>query len=159
MMRAGCRLLPLTGLALALSLLAGCLGARIEENNQLIQEQQAQIEQQQQEIASLKAQPYTPTPPPGGTCDKDVMATATRRGGEKFAAGDFARALGYYQDALTACPGNPRAELNLARTHEAMGTRDAAIENYRLAASSSDPDEHEAEEQARTALARLTGSR
>jgi tetratricopeptide (TPR) repeat protein len=153
------RVLLACGLAIALAAaLSGCLESEIEENNRLIQQQQAQLENLQKEIDALKAQQYTPTPPPGSTCDKAVMATATQRGGERFAAGDFKRALGYYQDALTACPGDARAEVNLARTYEAQGKRTDAVAHYRQAASSTDSAESDAQKEARTALQRLTGT-
>jgi tetratricopeptide (TPR) repeat protein len=146
-------------LALALAaMLGGCLSEQIEENNRLIRQQQAQLEDLQKQIDALKTQQFTPTPPPGATCDKGVMATATRRGGERFAAGDFARALGYYQDALTACPGDAHAEVNLARTYEAQGNKTAAVEHYRRAAASTDSSEPDAQRDARTALQRLTGA-
>ncbi len=151
--------LLLCGLAIAVvAALGGCLSEQIEENNRLIQQQQAQLEDLRKEIEALKAQQYAPTPPPGATCDKSVMATATKRGGERFAAGDFARALGYYQDALTACPGDARAEVNLARTYEAQGNKTAAVEHYRRAAASTDSSEADAQQDARTALQRLTGT-
>jgi tetratricopeptide (TPR) repeat protein len=148
-------------LALAIPLaaaLSGCLESEIEANNEQIKQQQAQIADMQKQIDVLKAQQYTPTPPPGVGCDQAVMATATKRGGERFAAGDFKRALGYYQDALTACPGDARAEVNLARTYEAQGNRTAAIEHYRAAAASTDSAAADAQQAARTALQRLTGT-
>jgi len=83
------------------------------------------------------------------------MAEATRHGGDKLASGDFTHAIGYYQDALTACPNNPRAELNLAHAYEAAGNRSAAIDHFRDAAHSTDPSESSAEEEARNALVRL----
>jgi tetratricopeptide (TPR) repeat protein len=139
--------------------LGACQQAAIDENKQLIEQQQAQIEQMQQQIATLTAQrTYSSVPPPPGACDSGVMAEASRRGGEKFAAGDLQKALGYYQDALTACPGNPKAELNVARSYEALGNRSEAIAHYRQASASADPAEHDAEEAARSALERLAGS-
>src|SRR5581483_414056 len=76
---------------------AGCQSAALEANQAQIEQQQQQIEQMQKEIASLKAQQSYATPmPPPGSCDHDVMAKATRQGGEKYAAGDFSKALGYY---------------------------------------------------------------
>ncbi|HEY6418626.1 MAG TPA: tetratricopeptide repeat protein [Candidatus Binataceae bacterium] len=135
----------------SLVLLSGCLQSAIDENKQQIDQQQKQIDSLQQQLNALSVPQYTPAP--GSGCDKEVMATATRRGGDRFAAGDVGRALGYYQDALTACPGNPQAEVNLARTYEAMGNRAAATQHYQNAANSSDPSQKSAEDEARAALA------
>jgi tetratricopeptide (TPR) repeat protein len=133
-----------------------CENAAIEANAQQVQQQQAQIEKMQQQIAALKSgQSYGTMPPAPGTCDKAVMAEAARRGGEKMASGDFARAAGYYNDALTACPGNAQAEVNLARAYEALHESDKAVANYRLAAASTDPADSAAAQQAREALKRL----
>lgn len=82
------------------------------------------------------------------------MEKATRKGGDAFAAGDPHKALGYYQDALTACPGNSKAEMNLARTYEALGDRSAAIEHYRAVAKSGSSDSQSVQD-ARVALSRL----
>jgi tetratricopeptide (TPR) repeat protein len=150
--------LPALAASLALAA-AACGGAAIDANTQQVQQQQAQIEKMQEEIAALKSgQSYHTTAPAPGTCDKGVMAEATRHGVEKMAAGDFTRALGYYQDALTACPGDARAEVNLARVYEALHDSQKAIANYRLAAASTDPMDAEAEQQARDALKRLGAS-
>jgi hypothetical protein len=102
-----------TLLGLALGALAfsaaGRMGNQIEATNKLVQQQQEQIEHQQQELEAIRAsqnQSYAPgaaTASAGG-CDKGVETTATQRGGDKFAAGDFPKALDYYQDALSACP-------------------------------------------------------
>jgi tetratricopeptide (TPR) repeat protein len=86
------------------------------------------------------------------------MAQATRQGGDKFAAGDFPGALGYYQDALAACPGNARAELNLGRAYEALNDKGQAMAHYQSAASSTDPGESAAETEAHNAIDRLGGS-
>ena len=53
---------------------------------------------------------------------------------DKFAAGDFNKALGYYQDALMACPHDDQAEVNVARSYEALGNKVAAINMYRRVA-------------------------
>ena len=66
----------------------------------------------------------------------------------------MAKALGYYQDALTACPGSSKAAVNLARTDEAMNNRESAIRFYRQAAASTDADTQSIRE-AKTALSRL----
>ena len=86
------------------------------------------------------------------------MGQATRQGGDRFAAGDFPGALGYYQDALAACPGNARAELNLGRAYEALNDKGQAMAQYQSAASSGDPAESAAETEAHNAIDRLGGS-
>jgi len=144
-------------IALAASTFAGCLGAQIEESQRQIQSQQAELEQLRQEVAALSAQRnYPTTAPPPGTCDPEVSRAATRRGGERFAAADFAKALGYYQDAMTACPDSAQAELNLARTYEALGQRDDAIAHYRNAEKGGGESGDAAARQARDALSRLS---
>ncbi|HUY28059.1 MAG TPA: tetratricopeptide repeat protein [Candidatus Binataceae bacterium] len=144
------------------AMLSACGQAAIDANAQQVQQQQQQIEQNQMEIQKLMAQQGSggggagATSPPAGTrCDKSVMATATRHGGNKMASGDFAHALGYYQDALTACPGNPRAELNVARAYEAAGNRSSALAHFRAAAASTDPANSAAEQEARNAMVRM----
>lgn len=137
---------------------------QIEATNQLVQQQQEQLEHQQQELEAIKAtqsQGYTPgvaTPPRGG-CDKDVAKVATQRGGDRFAAGDFNKALGYYQDALLACPNDDRAEVNVARTYEALGNKASAINYYRRAADTNSATVSDAQEEAKAALLRLQASR
>ena len=141
--------------------LAGCLSDAIKQNQEQIDQQKAELAQLEQQVAALKAaqQPaYSTAPPVAGACDKPVMQTATRRGGERFAAGEFYKALGYYQDAVTACPTSALAELNVARAFEALGDRDQAISYYRRAAAvaRADQDADPAlADQARRALARL----
>jgi tetratricopeptide (TPR) repeat protein len=138
-----------------LPILAGCSDATLQAQQQQVQAQQQQIEQQQQEIESLRANgtsSYTPgVAPPTGGCDRTTADAATKHGGDKFASGDYQHALAYYKDALTACPGDAHAEINVARTYEALGDRQAAIEHYRAAASSGAPGS----EEARNALTRL----
>jgi tetratricopeptide (TPR) repeat protein len=143
----------ITALALV-PVLAGCGGATLKAQQQQVQAQQQQIEQQQQEIEALQASGPTYSPgvaPPSGGCDRATADVATRHGGDKFASGDYQHALAYYKDALTACPGDARGEINLARTYEALGDRQAAIEHYRAAASSGGAGS----EEARNALTRL----
>jgi tetratricopeptide (TPR) repeat protein len=137
-----------------------CQSAALQANQAQVVQQQKQIEQMQQQIEEMKAQNGSPTtsPPPSGSCDHEVMAQATRQGGDKFAAGDFSGALGYYQDALAACPGNARAELNLGRAYEALNDKGQALAHYQNAASSSDPGESAAETEAHNAIDRLGGS-
>ncbi len=159
----------LTALALAVS--SGCEQEAIDANRRQVEANQAQIEETQKELAALRTQnAAVPAPSPAASstspatsptspaaassCDKGVMKVATRRGGDAHASGDLKRALGYYKDALTACPGNARAELNLASAYEAMGNRTEAIAHYRAAAASKDSDA-KALQDARLALSRL----
>jgi tetratricopeptide (TPR) repeat protein len=148
-------LVALVSLGLAL-LAASCDSAVQKQNEAQVQQNQQQIEQMQHEIAALKAQQSYQPPPPPGSCDRGVMTKAARQGGQKYADGDFSRALGYYQDSLAACPGNPRAELNLGRTYEALKDRQQAILHYQRAASSTDPGEQAAITEAKAALNRLS---
>jgi tetratricopeptide (TPR) repeat protein len=83
------------------------------------------------------------------------LEAATKRGGEHFAAGNFSLALGYYKDAVTACPTSAQAQLNVARAYEALGLRERAIEHYKLASESTAPADSQAATQARQALVRL----
>lgn len=86
------------------------------------------------------------------------MREATRKGGERFAASDFSGALSYYQDALTACPSNAQANVNLARAYEAVGDRAEAVAHYKIAAKARGADANtEAVHDARAALSRLGG--
>jgi hypothetical protein len=155
--------------ALALGTLAligaGCMGDQMDATNKLVQQQQEQLEHQQQELEALQAnqnQAYTPgaaTAPRGGGCDKEVEMTATHRGGDKFAAGDFNKALGYYQDALLACANDDKAEVNVARTYEALGNKVAAINLYRKVADANSATVSDAQEESKAALLRLQASR
>ncbi len=156
-------------LALALGALAligaGCASDQIEATKQLVQQQQDQLERQQQEIEALKAgqnqtsyRPGVATSAPGG-CDKGIESVASQRGGDRFAAGDFSKALGYYQDALAACPTDDRAEVNVARAYEALGNDVQAINYYRKAADSPGPTVTDAQEEAKAALLRLQATR
>ena len=153
--------LPLGVLVLIAS---GCGGDQLEATNKLVQQQQAELEQQQQELEALKVQQnqtYTPgvaTTSPGG-CDKQVEQVASQRGGDKFVSGDYAKALGYYRDALMACPTDDRASVNVARTYEALGNNSQAIKYYRQAADNSGPTVSDAQEEAKSALLRLQASR
>jgi tetratricopeptide (TPR) repeat protein len=149
--------------------LFGCSGGAAAENQRQLEQQQGELDELKKDVAALQAQQSTPSyntasstsaggnPAPGG-CDTAVMHVATRKGGERFAATDFAHALGYYQDALTACPANAQAQLNVARTFEALGDRTQAIAHYKLASEAAGPDDANAARQAREAIARLNGS-
>jgi tetratricopeptide (TPR) repeat protein len=142
-------------------LIAGCFNdSLLKANQQQLQQQQTELEQLKQDVASLQTShpAYNPTPSPPGSCDQNIMHEATRKGGERFAANDFSSALSYYQDALTACPDNAQANLNLARTYEAVGDRALAVAHYRAAAKASGSNaDAEAVSQARAALSRLGG--
>ena len=142
-------------LAIAL-LFAGCVGDEIKANQRQLDQQQSQLDQLKQQIEALQNQrpTYSTTAPAPGGCDEAVLHEASRKGGDLFAANDFAHALGYYQDAVAACGKNGRAQVNLARTYEAMGERSDALTHYKLAAAASDADADTAS-QARAALARL----
>jgi len=135
-----------------------------DATNKLVQQQQEQLEHQQQELEQLQAnqnQNYTPgvASSPRGGCDKEVETTATHRGGDKFAAGDFNKALGYYQDALLACPNDERAQVNLARSYEALGNKVAAINLYRKVADTNSATVTDAQDEAKAALLRLQATR
>jgi tetratricopeptide (TPR) repeat protein len=135
-----------------------------DATNKLVQQQQEQLEHQQQELEQLQAnqnQNYTPgvASSARGGCDKEVEMTATHRGGDKFAAGDFNKALGYYQDALLACPNDEKAEVNVARSYEALGNKVAAINLYRKVADSNSATVSDAQEEAKAALLRLQAAR
>ena len=159
-------LLPLAIGCLALAV-TGCGDEQEQATQKLVQQQQDQLERQQQEIEAIKAnqnqnQNYTPgvaiSSSPGG-CDKGVESMASQRGGEKFSAGDFNAALGYYQDALAACPNDDRAEVNVARTYEALGNKVAAINLYRKVADSNSAVVSDAQDEAKAALLRLQAAR
>jgi len=141
---------------LPMTLALGCQNAAIEANRRQVEQNQAQIEETQRQIASLQANQSRPLPAPGAGagCDKSVEADATHRGGDALASGNMTKALGYYQDALTACPNSSKADLNLARVYETLDNRDAAIRYYRAAASSTASDGQNTK-QAQAALARL----
>jgi tetratricopeptide (TPR) repeat protein len=138
-----------------------------DATNKLVQQQQEQLEHQQQELEQLQAnqnQNYTPgvASSAHGGCDKEVEMTATHRGGDKFAAGDFNKALGYYQDALLACPNDEKAEVNVARSYEALGNKVAAINLYRKVADAADTNSatvSDAQDEAKAALLRLQAAR
>jgi tetratricopeptide (TPR) repeat protein len=158
------RVLPILFASLAATLLPQCGdSSQLAANKQLVQQQQTEIEQMQQQIEALKTNQgagYTPgVASSHGGCDKAVESTASQRGGERFAAGDFGKALGYYQDAVTACPSDDRAQLNVARSYEAMDDKASAIKIYRRIANENTPTVSAAQTQAQNALIRLQVSR
>lgn len=152
-------------LALAVATFAivgsGCGSDQNAATNELVKQQQTQIEQMQQQIDALKTNQTSYTPgvaSTSGGCDRGVEQTAAKHGGERFAAGDFNKAILYYNDALTACPTDDRAEVNVARTYEALHNNAAAIKHYRKAAEGNGPTVSDASDQAKTALDRLQAS-
>jgi tetratricopeptide (TPR) repeat protein len=155
------KIIPVPVYIIAASLLAGCFNdAMLKANQQQLERQQSELNQLKQEVATLQTQRpannYPSLPP--GSCDTNIMREATRKGGERFAASDFSAALGYYQDALTACPNSAQANVNLARVYEAVGDRAQAVAHYRTAANASGADaDAEAARDARAALSRLGG--
>ncbi len=152
-------MLLMLAMSLTVPVLAGCLGAEIEANRRQLQAQQAELDKLKEEVATLgrqQQQQQNSGPAPAGSCDAAVMREATRKGGQRFAAGEFTRAVGYYQDALTACPGNAEGELNLARAYEALGERTAALDHYsRASAAAAGAADPRVGQQAREALSRL----
>ena len=144
--------------AMIAAVLAGCLQSAIDANQRQLQDQQAQLDQLKQQVSALQNQraSYSTAAPPPGACDTPVRAAATRKGGERMAAGDASRALGYYQDAVTACPTSAAAQLNLANTYESIGDRAEAVQHYRIAAGATGPGaDAGATQKAREALSRM----
>jgi tetratricopeptide (TPR) repeat protein len=138
---------------------AGCAGAQLQEMQHQVEAQKAQIESQAREIEEMRAQQQsvTTTTPPPGACDEAVMHKALAHGDDQYAAGQYTHALGYYQDAGTACPGNAQAELSLARTYEKLGDRRQAAQHYQLARDAAGTNNTLAE-QARQGMARVGGT-
>jgi tetratricopeptide (TPR) repeat protein len=117
--------------------LAGCMQSAIDANKQQLADQQAQLDRLKQQVIALQSgrASYSTVAPQPGVCDQGVMAAATHKGGERMAAGDSMKALGYYQDAVTACPTSAEAQLNLANSYESIGDRPEALQHYRMAAA------------------------
>jgi tetratricopeptide (TPR) repeat protein len=155
------KVIPVIVYLVAASLLTGCFNdALLQANQQQLERQQNELDQLKQEVAAIQTQRpgYNSPSPPSGSCDPNIMREATRKGGERFAISDFSGALSYYQDALTACPNNAQANVNLARAYEAVGDRAEAVAHYKTAASASGPDaDASAVRDARAALTRLGG--
>ena len=145
---------------LIIAALSGCMQGQIDANNRQLAAQQAELDQLKQQVTVLQNQggqtAYTTPPIAPNACDANVMKHATRKGGERMAAGNPAQAIGYYQDAVTACPVNAEAQLNLAHAYEMSGDNAAALQHYRLAAAASGPNADPAAiRKARDAIARL----
>jgi len=142
------------------ALLIGCLQSAIDANQRQLQDQQAQLDQLKQQVSALQNQrvsaSYSTSATTPGGCDPAVMAAATRKGGDRMAAGDPTKALGYYQDAVAACPTSAQAQLNLANSYEMIGDRAQALQHYRVAASLNGPGaDAAATQKAREALTRM----
>ena len=124
------RLIPLV--TLAAIVLAGCMQSQIDANNRQLAQQEAQLDQLKQQVEVLQNQgaqsSYNTSPPSPNACDSAVMREAARKGGERMTAGDPVKAVGYYQDAVTACPSSAEAQLNLAHADELIGDRAGALE-------------------------------
>lgn len=135
----------------------GCQSAAIKANQQQLLQQQAQLDQLKQQIQALQNQHSVQsfTAPPSGACDRDLMIEAARKGGERFAAGDFTGALPYYTDAVTACSQSAHAHLNLGRTYEALDDRAEARVQYQLAAAATTDNDPATASQIKAALARF----
>lgn len=147
--------------AILAAMLAGCQQDAIDANQQQLQAQQAELDQLRQQVESLQNQhpTYGTAAAVPGACDSAVMSEATRKGGERMAAGDTTAALGYYQDAVAACPTSAQAQLNLANTYEMTGDRAAATEHYRIAAGATGTDaDLGAIQKAKEALSRMGSS-
>jgi tetratricopeptide (TPR) repeat protein len=132
----------------------------LRANQQTLQAQQTELAQLEQQVTAIQSQPhsYQTAAMQPGSCDLNVMRDATHKGAERFAAHDLGGALNYYQDAITACSSSARAQLNVARTYEAIGDRSQAIAHYRLAAQTDSSDsDSQAVHAAREALNRLGG--
>ena len=140
--------------------LAGCMQSAIDANKQQLADQQAQLDQLKQQVSALQSgrAAYSTVASQPGACDQAVMAAATRKGGERMAAGDTTKALGYYQDAVTACATSAEAQLNLANSYESIGDRPEALQHYRMAAATGSGADAGAIQKAREALSRIGGS-
>ena len=148
---------------LAALMLNGCLQGAIDDNKRQLDQQRTELGQLQQQVTALQTQranaSYSAAPPAPGSCDPAVMNEATHKGGERMAAGEIDKALGYYQDAVSACPTSGEAQLNLANTYESIGDRAEAIAHYRLAATAAGSDGGiGAAQKARAALSRMGAS-
>ena len=121
-----------------------------------VQAQKAQIDQQGKELEAMRQQQGSGGAQPApGSCDDAVMRKAIAHGDEQYAAGNLKLALGYYQDATVACPGNAQAEIHVARVYEKMGDREQAASYYRRARDSAGSADSPTAAQAREGLARV----
>jgi tetratricopeptide (TPR) repeat protein len=156
-----CRAAILLAVATSSGVLAGCAQSAIDANQRQLQDQQAQLDQLKHEVETLQNQRtyYRTSTPPAEACDSAVMSEATRKGGERMAAGDASAALGYYQDAVTACPTSAEAQLNLANAYEATGDHAEAVRHYRVAAGATGTGtDAEAIQKAKAALSLMGGA-
>jgi Flp pilus assembly protein TadD len=113
---------------------AGCGGSQLQEMQNQVNAQQAQIEKQARELAELRAQQNVATTlPPSGSCDDEVMHKALAHGDDQYAAGQYSLALGYYQDAAVACPGNSQVETSLGRAYAKLGDSQESARHYQKA--------------------------
>lgn len=146
---------------LAAMSIAGCANdAAIRENARQLEQQKQSLEQMKTDLAAIKAAQHSyqsPAPVAGG-CDVAVMSEAVKRGAERFAAGDLRASLGYYSDALAACPSSAQAEVDVGRVYERMGDKEQARAHYEQAISKA-AAAIAAETQARNALARMAHRR
>ena len=143
--------------SVAVALAAGCASDQIKANQTQLAQQQAELDRLKQDVAALQAANSNvarAAAPANGACDESVAHEASRKGGERFAASDFTHAVAYYQDAVSACPADARAQLNLARAYESLGDSTQARSHYQIAAQSAGGDASLAKE-AQDALTRL----
>lgn len=146
--------------AVAIINVTGCAdNGMAEANATQLQQQQQQITDLQTQIDALKNQQtkfysISSQIAPGG-CDQGVTHDATQRGDEKLAGQDYEAALGYFEDAQSACPNSAETELNLGRVYDAMGERDQAAPHYRRAIELAKDSDPTVASQARTALGRI----
>lgn len=143
-------------MVIGLAGLLGCAGnnSQLQELQRQLQLQGEEIKHQQAELAALQAQSHPPPLPPPA-CDRAILGLAQTHGDQQMAAGNFHGALGYYQDALSACPSSADAALKAAMAAQKSGDRAEAIKYYRRAAKTSDAA---AAARARQALAALKAS-
>jgi tetratricopeptide (TPR) repeat protein len=152
--------LVIAGVGLAAAIW-GCANTQLKEMQQQVDQQKAQIENQGREIEEMRAQQQQQAAsyamPPPGSCDNEVMRHALAHGDDQYAAGKYDLALGYYQDASKACPGNASVELDLARVYETMGDRRDAQHHYQLALNAAEANDPPVADQARQGIARVGG--
>jgi tetratricopeptide (TPR) repeat protein len=150
---------------LSSGLIASCMTQAAQENQRILQQQQAELVQMQRDITRLQAQLAGPnpapaagtvTPVPPAACDEQLAAKASQNGAKAMKGGNLRSALSYYQDAAAACPKNAEFELKLGQVYEAMGQRAFAREHYRRAEVLAVQNSPDIADRARKALAHLT---